>query len=202
MSDEDEESDYLSQAEVSAAIASMSDADYRRLEKQSAFMALSVPGMTDSDLLHEAFVRLLAGRRQWRRGVDAGKTIYMIMLSVARDTRDRAKEAPIDRFAVVSEDGIDEEGEAPQKMAVSVAVGTPERIAGYREMFSMLEKLVSDDEDEQAVLLSWALGLSATEAASQAGISMKDYDAARKRLDRKISAVKKQKGQCDGFHNE
>ena len=67
MSVEDEESDYLSQTEASAAIASMSNADYRRLEKQSAFMSLSVPGMTDSDLLHEALVRLLAGRRQWRR---------------------------------------------------------------------------------------------------------------------------------------
>jgi DNA-directed RNA polymerase specialized sigma24 family protein len=173
----------------------MSDADYKRLAKQSAFMALSVPGMTDSDLLHEALVRLLAGRRQWRRGVDAGKTLYMIMLSIARDTRDRAKEAPIDHFAVVSEDGIDNEGETPQEMAVSVAVGTPERIAGYREMFSMLEELVADDEDEQSVLLSWAVGISATEAASQAGMNMKDYDAARKRLDRKISAVKKQMGQ-------
>lgn len=195
MSDEHEESDYLSQAEVSAAIESMSNADYKRLEKRSAFLAWSVPGMTDSDLLHEALVRLLAGRRQWRRDVDARTTVDRIMRSIARDTRTQAKEAPIDRFAVVSEDGIDDEGEEPQKMAVGIAVGTPERIAGYRETFSMLEKLVSDDEDEQAVLLSWAVGVSATEAASQAGISMKDYDAARKRLDRKISAVKKQTGQ-------
>jgi len=197
MTAEEDDSEYLGQAEVAAAIDAMPNAEFKRLMKQSRFMSLSVPGMSDGDLLHEALVRLREGQRQWKRGVDPGATMYMIMLSIARDTRKQAKNAPIDRFAVVTEgDGHGEDDdEAPQKTETAVAVGTPEEIAGVRELFRMLEHLAAKDQDEEAVLIAWADGLSAEEAAVSAGIDMKDYDNARKRLERKIAKVKKQAGQ-------
>lgn len=197
MTAEEDDSEYLSQAEVAAAIDAMPNAEFKRLMKQSRFMSLTVPGMSDGDLLHEALVRLREGQRQWKRGVDPGTTVYMIMLSIARDTRKQAKNAPIDRFAVITEgDGHDEDDdEAPQKTETAVAVGTPEEIAGVRELFRMLEHLAAKDQDEEAVLIAWADGLSAEEAAASAGIDMKDYDNARKRLERKIAKVKKQAGQ-------
>lgn len=197
MTAEEDDSEYLSQAEVAAAIDAMPNAEFKRLMKQSRFMSLTVPGMSDGDLLHEALVRLREGQRQWKRGVDPGATVYMIMLSIARDTRKQAKNAPIDRFAVVTEgDGHDEDDdEAPQKTETAVAVGTPEELAGVRELFRMLEDLAAKDQDEEAVLIAWADGLSAEEGAASAGIDMKDYDNARKRLERKIAKVKKQAGQ-------
>ena len=197
MTAEEDDSEYLSQAEVAAAIDAVPNAEFKRLMKQSRFMSLTVPGMSDGDLLHEALVRLGEGQRHWKRGIDPGATLYMIMLSIARDTRKQAKNAPIDRFAVVTEgDGHDEDDdEAPQKSEAAVAVGTPEEIAGVRELFRMLEQLAAKDADEEAVLIGWADGLSAEEAAASAGIDMKDYDNARKRLERKIAKVKKQAGQ-------
>lgn len=197
MTAEENDSGYLSRAEVAAAIDAISDAEFKRLMKQSRFMSLNVPGMSDCDLLHEALVRLREGQRQWKRGVAPGATFYMIMLSIARDTRKQSKNAPIDRFAVVSEGGCRDEDdeEASQKTETAIAVGTPEEIAGVRELFRMLENLAAKDPDEEAVLIAWADGLSAEKGAANAGIDMKDYDSARKRLDRKIDKVKKQAGQ-------
>lgn len=189
MTVDEDDSNYLTLAEVATALDAVTDADFRRLRKQSQFMALSVPGMSDNDLLGEAYVRLLAGERRWRHGVDAGATIYMIMLSIAKDTRDKAKDAPIDRFAVVS-DGTEDDDEdgTPQLTVNAIAPGTPETIAGINEIFEMLNNVV-DGDAEEAVLLSWMEGLSAKEAAQGAGIDMKDYDAARKRLERKVAGI-------------
>lgn len=194
MTVDEDDSNYLTLAEVATALDAVTDADFRRLMKHSAFMALSVPGMSGNDLLHEAVVRLLAGERRWRHGVDAGATIYKIMLSIAKDTRDQAKNAPIDRFAAVS-DGTEDDDEdgAPQRTVNAIAPGTPETIAGINEIFEMLNKVV-DGDAEEAVLLSWVEGLSAKEAAQGAGIDMKDYDAARKRLERKVAGIQSATG--------
>ena len=197
MTSEEDDSEYLSQAEVTAAIAAIPNAEFKRLSKQSRFMSLSVPGMQDDDLLHEALVRLRLGQRQWKRELDPGRTIYMIMLSIARDTRKQAKNSPIDQFAMVDDGDFHEEdgGEIKQKTVTLVAVGTPEEIVGFRQLFRMLENLVANDKDEETVLMAWAEGLAAAEAAASAGIDINDYDNARKRLERKIAKVKKQVGQ-------
>jgi DNA-directed RNA polymerase specialized sigma24 family protein len=194
---EEDDPDNLSQAEVVAAIQAMPDAEYKRLAGQSAYMSWSVPGMTDSDLLHEALTRLFSGQRHWKRGVDLGATVYMIMESVARDSRKRAKKAPIDQYAVVTESGgVDEVVVGVlKKSEVATAAGTPETIVGSREVLAKLMELAAGDADEESVLLSWAEGLSGKEAADSASINMKEYDAARKRLNRKIAAVKKLTGQ-------
>lgn len=194
---EDDDPEKLSQAEVVAAIQAMSDAEYERLADQSAYMSWSVPGMTDSDLLHEALTRLYAGQRRWKRGVGLGATVYMIMESIARDTRKRAKNAPIDQYAVVTESGGVDEVDVGvlKKSEVATAAGTPETIVGSREVLAKLVELAAGDADEESVLLSWAVGLSGSDAADSAGISMNDYYAARKRLNRKIAVVKKQTGQ-------
>lgn len=194
MTCEEDDSDYLSLNEVAAAIDAMPVAVYRAFAKQSAFMSLSVPGMNDSDLLHEALVRLRTGQRNWRRDVDFGATVYKIMVSIAMDARKQAKEAPIDQYAVVTEgNGGEEEDdeESRHKTEVAIAVGTPEAIAGSREILTILADLTAGNADEESVALSWALGLSGKEAAKQAGIDMKDYDAARKRLERKLAAVQR-----------
>ena len=167
---EDDDSKYLNSAEVVAAIQAMPDAEYKRLAKQSAFMSWSVPGMNGYDLLHEALVRLMSDRRHWKRGVDLGATVYMIMDGIACDTRKRAKNAPIDQYAVVSEDGGIAEVDygVPTKSQVAHAVGTPDAILESRGVLEKLEQLAAGDPDEETVLLSWAMGLSAKEDANTA----------------------------------
>lgn len=198
MTCEVDDSDYLSPHEVATAIDAMPVVVYKVLAKQSAFMSWRVPGMAGSDLLHEALVRLLSDRRHWRCDVDLKTTVYKIMVSIAKDTRKQAKEGPIDQYAVVTEGNGGEEQddeESRQKTEVATAVGTPETIAGACEILSCLADLTAGNADEESVALSWALGLSGKEAAKQAGITMKDYDAARKRLERKIAAVQKKTGE-------
>lgn len=193
MIDEEDDSDCLSPTEAEAAINAISDGDWKRLSNHSRLLSLGIPEMVDDDLLHEAVVRLLDGKRHWKRGVVAFTSVYNIMHSIASDTRKKVKEGPIARFAVVTEgDGGDEdEEEVPQQQATAVAVGTPEVIVGIKKILAILEKLVAGNPEEEDVLQCWACGLYGQEAAKERQISMNVYEAARKRLERKIAAVKK-----------
>lgn len=190
-----DDSDCLSPSEAEAAVNAISDGDWRRLRSHSRLMSLGIPEMVDDDLMHEALVRLLEGQRHWRRGVAGFTTVYNIMRSIASDTRKKAREGPIARFVVVTEGGgggDEDEEETPQQEAAATATGTPELTFGIKEIFGILEKLIDGDEEEEGVLQCWACGLTGKKAAEELQISMKIYDAARKRLDRKIAAAKKE----------
>ena len=52
-----------------------------------------------------------------------------------------------------------------------------------------IEKLVADDEDAQMVLMAWSEGIRGKAAAEDLGFDMKRYDAARKRLERKLEPI-------------
>ncbi len=190
----EEDSDCLSPSEADAAINAISDGDWKRLRSHSRLMSLGIPEMVDDDLMHEALVRLLEGKRHWKRGVEGFTTMYKIMRSIASDTRKKAREGPIARFMVVTEGngGGDDEEEIPQQEAAAIAPGTPELVLGIKEIFTILEKLIDGNEEEEGILQCWACGLFGQTAADELQISMKVYDAARKRLDRKIAAAKKE----------
>lgn len=190
---EEDDSDCLGPSEAEAAINAISDGDWKRLRSHSRLMSLGIPEMVDDDLMHEALVRLLEGKRRWRRGVEGFTTMYNIMRSIASDTRKKAREGPIARFTVVTEgNGGDDEEEVPQQEAAAIAAGTPELALEIKKIFAILEKLIVGNEDEEGVLQCWACGLFGQQAADELQISMKAYDAARKRLDRKIATAKKE----------
>lgn len=177
----------LSTAEVDAALRAMSAADWERALRLARFRAAGLPDWTGESLLSEALVKLMAGERVWRRDVQPLVTLANVMHSLASNDRKKQAGAPIDRFVTVDVGAGTEEGETQGVTAPDDR--SPMVIADARSQLAAIEQLVADDEDAQMVLMAWCEGLRGKEAASDLGFEMNRYEAARKRLERKLKPL-------------
>lgn len=183
--------DSLSPTEVDAALRTLSPADWERALRLARFRAGGLGDWTGDSLLSEALAKLLSGERVWRRGVSALQTLKNVLHSLASNDRKKQAGAPIDRFATVDVGAGGDEGEELSAGVTAIDLRTPESIADGRSQLAALEKLVADDEDAQMVLLAWSEGIRGKAAAEDLGFDMKRYDAARKRLERKLEPIAK-----------
>ncbi len=180
--------DSLSVTEVDAALRALSGADWERAIRLARFRASGLADWTAESLLSEALAKLLAGDRVWRRGVPALQTLKNVLHSLASNDRKKQAGAPIDRFAAVNVGaGGGEEDQPPAFTAVDLR--SPESIVDGKSQLAAIEKLVADDEDAQMVLMAWSEGIRGKAAAEDLGFDMKRYDAARKRLERKLEPI-------------
>lgn len=181
--------DSLSRAEVEAELRALSPADWERALRLARFRAGGLADWTGESLLSEALAKLLAGERVWRRGVSALQTLKNVLHSLASNDRKKQTGAPIDRFATVDvgAGGDDSEDQVPGVTAVDDR--SPESVVDGRSQLAAIEKLVADDEDAQMVLMAWSEGIRGKAAAEDLGFDMKRYDAARKRLERKLEPI-------------
>jgi hypothetical protein len=181
--------DCLSLAEVDAALRALSPADWERALRLARFRAGGLADWTGESLLSEALAKLLAGERVWRRGVSALQTLKNVLHSLASNDRKKQTGAPIDRFATVDVGAGGTEDEDHMPGVIAVDDRSPESIVDGRSQLVAIEKLVADDEDAQMVLMAWSEGIRGKAAAEDLGFDMKRYDAARKRLERKLEPI-------------
>ncbi|MHB1099543.1 MAG: hypothetical protein ACYCZR_08320 [Burkholderiales bacterium] len=181
--------DSLSLAEVDAALRTLLPADWERALRLARFRAGGLADWTGESLLSEALAKLLAGERVWRRGVSALQTLKNVLHSLASNDRKKQTGAPIDRFATVDVGAGGTEDEDHMPGVIAVDDRSPESIVDGRSQLVAIEKLVADDEDAQMVLMAWSEGIRGKAAAEDLGFDMKRYDAARKRLERKLEPI-------------
>lgn len=181
--------DSLSLAEVDAALRALPPADWERALRLARFRAGGLADWTGESLLSEALAKLLAGERVWRRGVSALQTLKNVLHSLASNDRKKQTGAPINRFATVDVGAGGTEDEDHMPGVIAVDDRSPESIVDGRSQLVAIEKLVADDEDAQMVLMAWSEGIRGKAAAEDLGFDMKRYDAARKRLERKLEPI-------------
>lgn len=181
--------DSLSLAEVDAALRTLLPADWERALRLARFRAGGLADWTGESLLSEALAKLLAGERVWRRGVSALQTLKNVLHSLASNDRKKQTGAPIDRFATVDVGAGGTEDEDHMPGVIAVDDRSPESIVDGRSQLVAIEKMVADDEDAQMVLMAWSEGIRGKAAAEDLGFDMKRYDAARKRLERKLEPI-------------
>lgn len=181
--------DCLSLAEVDAALRTLLPADWERALRLARFRAGGLADWTGESLLSEALAKLLAGERVWRRGVSALQTLKNVLHSLASNDRKKQTGAPIDRFATVDVGAGGTEDEDHMPGVIAVDDRSPESIVDGRSQLVAIEKMVADDEDAQMVLMAWSEGIRGKAAAEDLGFDMKRYDAARKRLERKLEPI-------------
>lgn len=181
--------DSLSLAEVDATLRALPPADWERALRLARFRAGGLADWTGESLLSEALAKLLAGERVWRRGVSALQTLKNVLHSLASNDRKKQTGAPIDRFATVDVGAGGTEDEDHMPGVIAVDDRSPESIVDGRSQLVAIEKLVADDEDAQMVLMAWSEGIRGKAAAEDLGFDMKRYDAARKRLERKLEPI-------------
>lgn len=181
--------DRMSPSEIEAALTQMSAADWRRAEKMAQFAAAGLPGMTGDDLLQGTLVKLLSGKRRCPREHHMLVVLKTAMHSETSNARKRSINGPIDERVAVMADGSDESDEPRMLMVESEDTRTPEDAILASNQVDFIFRQLEDDEEAALVAMAWADGLRGKEAAEEVGLDMKTYDAARKRLDRKLSSL-------------
>jgi DNA-directed RNA polymerase specialized sigma24 family protein len=184
-----EEADRLTTVEVEAELRQLcSGADYARAKSLARTRAAGLVGSTAEDLLQEAITKLLSGERRWPRGVHPLVVLATAMHSIASNLRKSTKRGPIDsKVAVDGPAELDDEEQSPTVTRVDTT--TPEHIADAKTQLEEIQHLVAGDEEAELVVLAWAEGLRGKEAADELGFDMHTYEAARKRLIRKLTPL-------------
>lgn len=180
----------LSRKEVETELTSLSAADYRRIKVMAHTYSHGLTYLSPEDLIQETFIKLLAGERVFPRNVHSVKVVINAMHSEASNCREREQFGAIDHHvdvSAMSQSMDDDEGTA---VVIPKNEVTPERILEARREFSAIEALVADDADLQDVMAAWSLELRGKEASEYLGWKMNRYEAARKRLVRRLGTIK------------
>ncbi|MBN8282764.1 hypothetical protein [Zoogloea sp.] len=188
MAVDEEDPDRLAPHEVETALSQMDGADWARAERMARALVCGVHEITSEDLLQEALTKLLSGERRFPRSSHPLVVLKTAMHSEASNLRRRAIKGPIDGHVTVTADYDDELDEPFGPQVEAVDSRTPEDAVVAKDQLEYIYKCLEGDEELELVAMAWADGLRGQDAADAAGLDMKAYDAARKRLDRKLSS--------------
>lgn len=164
--------------DVGAALAALSDDDLLRLRALARLRARGLPsGVAWSDLLHEAMLRALEGTRRWPPGVPLLAFLAGIMRSLCNEQwRRRRRENP-----------LPQPGEAAAMALVGAASDDdPERAYAATEALAAVDRLFASDPVALKVIAGLTHGLGAEEIQRLYGLSVVEYDTARRRMRRAL----------------
>ena len=114
--------------------------------------------------------------------------LFGAMKSIAFNARKRQRKGAVDHTRGVSTISAEvDEGETPPAMA-SDAEDPLQLLEGSRLVDALAER-VKDDDDLGLLLIAWGEGLRGEEAAAELGWDMRKYEAARKKLTRRIASL-------------
>src|ERR1022692_1664447 len=176
-------------AEVEAAIAALSDADWYRLrdfaERRAFLLNEKARGR---DLLGEAFERLLRGSRKWDKTKVGFLTfLYGAMRSIAYSwLKEKASptEAPLSTSSLVVEN---EDGKLSDPVADCARASVDaSQLLVYRESLEQIDALFVHDEEERMVIEGFRDGLEPPAIRDLWGFSQPKYNAIIIRMRRKM----------------
>lgn len=181
---------HLQRAEVDAALVRLvQDAgEMARVRKLARVIAHGLPAMDADDLLGKAMMLLLAGTRKWPRGLPALVTLIGVMRSVAYRTRRKLDYLLAEDLGTPSDDDSEIES-SPLAEGVSPE-SDPARAVEAESELAAVQNAVKGDEELELLAEALAEGLTGMGIAKELGWDGKDYDAARKRLSRRLAAIK------------
>lgn len=173
--------------EVRALLGSA--ANFARLQSIAFTLAAGVTGVTGDDLLNEAAVRFYEGRRAWPRGVHPLVVFKSAMHSLASDMRKRTGLSPVDETVALATASVEDVSTDTRPQVHGVSTLTPEDDLSGKEQLAAVYAVVAGDEDMELLVMVWADGQRGEEAAKELDWDNKKYEAARKRLTRRLDAL-------------
>lgn len=180
----------LQRSEVESALVCLiqDSGEMARAKKLAKVLVQGLPAMDSEDLLQKSFTLLLAGRRSWPRGLSTLQVLRGVMRSIASNTRKQDTYILADDLSAPSNEDCGSE-------AVLLAEGTgaesdPARTVAADAELIAVQNAVKGDEDLELLVEALAEGLTGTGIATELGWDGKKYDAARKRLSRRLAALK------------
>jgi hypothetical protein len=179
---------HLERTEVEAALVRLSQdsGEMARVMKLARVIAHGLPAMDEKDLVGKAMGLLLAGKRKWRRDLATLTVFRGVMRSIAWRTRRKPDYVADDIGAE-----FDEESESSPLAEGVCRESDPGRVIEGQSELAAVQKAVEGDEDLELLVEALAEGLIGMEIATTLNWDGKRYDAARKRLSRRLAALKK-----------
>jgi hypothetical protein len=181
---------HLQRAELEAALVRLvqDSGEMARVVKLARVFANGLVAMDGEDLLGKAMALLLAGRRNWPRGLPTLVVLRRAMRSIASNTRKKADYLLADDLDAPSDD---DSGEESSPLAEGVSQESdPARAVEAESELAAIQKAVKGDEELELLVEALAEGLTGMGIATELGWDGKKYDAARKRLSRRLAALK------------
>jgi DNA-directed RNA polymerase specialized sigma24 family protein len=179
----------LKLAEVGAELARLvqDPAEFARARKTAKVLAHGLRQLGGDDLLQEAMTRLLSGRRHWRRGLPVLVVLKGAMRSIASSARKAPDYELAEDIGATSDEDSDD---YPSTLGEGTSPETdPARIVEAESEISAVQNAVRGDEELELLVEAFAEGLRGQDAAQELGWDGKTYDAARKRLSRRLAAL-------------
>jgi hypothetical protein len=185
---------YASIAEVRKAIHSLSDIDYVKLMIVARYFCkqrrLRPELLEPQELLHEAIKRTLNGERRWRtEAVSIVRHLDRTMESISGHVVSELV-AESDLKRTVFDEGFDTRKNVPRSTARPQAEIQLLALEQLRE----IEALFQGEPIALAVLHSKADGNSESEIMMQIGIDKRQYEAVRKKIERKVASYIQKSG--------
>lgn len=182
-------SNYATIQELFDAFSALSDADLLALRKAAYIRLGGTQYSEPADLIHEALTRCLDGRRHWPKAVPFTVFLANAMKSIADADRNLHSSRLVISAALLETpsrpDPLSDLGpRAPSAEEECIAL---EDLRLAREQTEELKRYFTNDPAALGVLSAWLAGLSGKEAIAAKSLTAKEYDAARKRLARRIA---------------
>jgi hypothetical protein len=181
---------HLLRAEVDAALVCLvqDPGEMARVRKLARIIAHGLRTMDGDDLLGKAMQLLLAERRKWPRGLPALVMLKGVMKSVAFNTR-RKLDYLLAEDRGTPSDEESEVGSSPLAEGVDATADPALAVAGESDLVAV-QNVVKGDEELELLVEALAEGLTGMAIAKELGWDERKYDAARKRLSRRLAAIK------------
>jgi len=183
----------LSLAEVEATLCGLSAADWKIIKIMARKYAGGLIHLSPDDLISEAYTALFTGDRVFPRDARPVKVVINAMHSEASNCREHEVDGAIDHHIDVTTlaQTMDDDDDGGLVVIPSTNV-TPERDVESRQMMSAIHLLVADDQELQDLVAAWCLEIRGQEAADFLEWDIKQYEAARKRLVRRLDTIKQE----------
>lgn len=147
------------------------------------------PGITGVELVREAAKRAFEASRKWRlRKVSFLQFMFGIVRSISGDLKrtNAGKLAAATMSEYDLQPGDEMQGSTQVIEELCVEHDTPEGIAIAKEQFAAFQSDFEDDESTWYVLECISEGISGPEIQRRLGITAKEFDAARKKIARRV----------------
>lgn len=177
----------LSPAEVEKKLGALQPADWQRLKIISNTLCAGVSDLTAADLLQEAMVRLLSGKRIWPSDLPPLVVLANVMHSIASNARKREADGPVD--GSITLDLLDADVDDRTVITHGKVTITPEDELSGKQQIAALYAAMGGDEELELLVMAWADKVRGDEARAELGWDEKKYDAVRKRLMRRLAEL-------------
>jgi DNA-directed RNA polymerase specialized sigma24 family protein len=159
----------------------VTESDLLRLKVIARLHARGLPPQFSwTDLLQEAFARVLAGSRRQPQGLPIVPFLAGVIRSIKTEYWRRARREARQLPKLLAELGIDEaHGGEPR-----TPLPTPERSLIAQDELAAIDRLFADDSQALRVIAGIAEGRSPEEICKEHQLSKTDYDSTRKRIRR------------------